>query len=383
LANTIEETKEELTRLLSFYETYDAAHDEIDRSVEALRGMEQEMSQIANPLHDLTIATFFPLNLPLYSLILFGIAPSVFAKQVFIRPPEVMHDMLSKLWESFNIPGLFPNIYLKPTPRHIFIQIYASDADVIIFTGKYQNAQIIHRQCPNSLLVYNGSGINPFVLFKDADIDLAVKKAIEMRCFNSGQDCAGPDAFFVPSSMADAFVSKLEAGVKQLKIGFTTDPETNIGPTIKEAYVSEVQDWLKDHHSHVIYGGEIDREHNYVHPTIIREQVAEQGKKEFHEFFAPFFFVLEYPDDQTLEETLLGSKFQERGMYISIFGHNPALEKKLDFVKLLRNQIVNDVERGNQEYGGYGSQSNFLLFGGRKVVKPVLVSRDIHLMLKP
>lgn len=380
LADTIQSREPELREILSHYETSETTDDEIERSVEALQGMKKEFAPLAKPLEGLTFATFFPLNLPLYSLVLFAIAPSAFASHVFIRPPEVMHDVLHKIWDFLEIEKLFPELSLKIVPRHIFVDLYAADADAIIFTGKYENALIIHRQCPNALLLYNGSGINPFLVCRNADVDLAVKKAVEMRCFNSGQDCAGPDAFFVPGELADEFATKLQAALKDVQVGDTTDPATQVGPTIKEAYIQELQKWLESHKTELVYGGDIDVDKRLVQPSIVRRKL-DTPKEEFHEFFAPFFYVLEYQSDDILEQVLLSDKFKERAMYISVFGDNPELEKKLDFVKILKNKIVNDTERGNEEYGGYGPHANFLLYKGKHTVKPVLISRDLHLIL--
>jgi len=381
LADTLKSREDELLQLLSKYETYDAAKDEITRSIETLEGMRKEIAHIKHSLQDLNIATFFPLNLPLYSLVLFGLAPSVFAKNVFIRPPKVMHEMLLNLWEFLDIGSHFPAVSLKVTPRHIFVELYASESDVIIFTGKHGNALDVHKHCPDALLLYNGSGINPFLIFENADIDLAAEKALEMRCFNSGQDCAGPDAFFVPASKADEFTQKLKAALKDIKVGDTADPKTRVGPTIKESYITELEDWLQKEQPHVVFGGKIDTENHLVYPTIIRKKVEQHDGDDFHEFFAPFFYVLEYSNHTDLEKVLLSDHFKEKGMYVSVFGDEPKIEQKLNFVKILKNKIVNDVERGNQEYGGYGSHANFLLLNNQKVVKPVLISRDIHLML--
>lgn len=68
-------------------------------------------------------------------------------------------------------------------------------------------------------------------------------------------------------------------------------------------------------------------------------------------------------------------------MYLSIFGDNPELEAKLTFGKILKNKIVNDVECGNEEYGGWGAKANFILYGDTKLVQPVLISRDLHKVL--
>ncbi len=368
---------EQVIKLLVNYETYETARDELDRSIDTLQGMRKELSSIKNQASGLTFATFFPMNLPLYSLVLFGIAPSVFADHIFIRPPEVMREILNKLWKMLKIEERFPNISLKESPRNIFMDLYATESDVIIFTGKYQNALDIHRQCPHTLLVYNGSGINPFLLFKNANVRLAAKKAIEMRCFNSGQDCAGPDAFFVPTEISNDFTAELKRLLSSIKVGATTDPACLIGPTVKESYIAELQKWLDKEKSHIIYGGKIDQKQRLVHPTIIRKKISERGK-DYHEFFAPIFYILEYNNEEELSEALTESNFVDRGMYASIFGSNSAIENKLDFVKIIRNKIVNDVEHGNDEYGGFGSKANFLLYGDQKIVHPILISRDIH-----
>ncbi|MDQ5886577.1 MAG: hypothetical protein QG628_974, partial [Patescibacteria group bacterium] len=256
LAERISTHTPALLKLLSNYETYDAAHDEITRSIEALQNVSAELDSVKNPLSDLTISTFFPLNLPLYSLILFAVIPSIYTKNVFVRPPEAVGDILAQIYDLLEIAEHFPQISIKVAPRHVFVDLYASESDVIIFTGKYENALAIHKLCPYSLLVYNGSGVNPFIIFENADIDLAAKKAVEMRCFNSGQDCAGPDAFFVPESMKSEFIEKLKFNLKDMVVGDTKNPETTIGPTMKQSYVDELKEWMQTNKETILYGGE-------------------------------------------------------------------------------------------------------------------------------
>ena len=381
LATFIADQKSELIKLLTKYETHDAANDEIKRSIETLSGVEKEFSEITKPHNNLTIATFFPLNLPLYSLVLFGIIPSAFAKNVYIRPPQVMEQILHELWDLLHINDKFPELSLKIAPRHIFVSLYAAESDVVIFTGKYHNALAIHEKCPNSLLLYNGSGVNPFIVFDNADIPLAAKKAVEMRCFNSGQDCAGPDVFFVQQSIAKQFIAELTHLLDTITVGKTTNKGTDVGPTVKSTYISELVDWIKDSNANIVYGGEIDIKNQLVHPTIVLSSLNDDTRLDFHEFFAPFFNVITFKTDEQLESVIQMNNFRDRGMYISVFGDNPNIESRLDFVKVLKNCIVNDVERGNQEYGGYGDKANFLLYGDQKITQPILVSRDMHLML--
>lgn len=383
LAALVTSQKEDVIKALVKYETYDAACDEISRTLDTLQGVRQEFSAIHRPLSGLKIATVFPLNLPLYSLVLFGIVPGAFSERVFIRPPEVMQDMLTELWNILKINEYFPNLTLAPVPRQVFVQLYASDCDVIIFTGKYENAMNIHEQCPDTLLVYNGSGINPFLIFENADIKLAAKKAVEMRCFNSGQDCAGPDAFFVPKPLADDFVRLIQRDLEGIKVGDTTDTDVRIGPTMKQAYITELEGWIADEKEHLVYGGKIDRAKHLVYPSIIRKNITSLKDLSFHEFFAPYFYVLEYDSTDDLKHVLESPDFKKKGMYVSVFGDNDEVERSLSSVRILRNVIVNDVERGNTQYGGYGERANFLLYRGKKIVHPILISRDIHALLLP
>lgn len=380
--DVIEKKKPELIALLTDYETHETAHDEISRSIEALRGVEEEFKPITDPLQGITMATFFPLNLPLYSLVLFGIIPSFFTSNIYIRPPEVMHKILHTLWEILGIDKRFPELSLKTTPRHVFLDLYASEADIITFTGKYENALAVHKACPYSLLLYNGSGVNPFLLFENADVKFAAEKAVEMRCFNSGQDCAGPDAFIVPEKLSEEFVSELINQLQGVKVGDTHRKDTAIGPTMKRTYINELRDWLKVNQKNVVYGGKIDDEKSLVYPTIAVRPITEHTDQQFHEFFAPFFYVLTYENEAELEKVINSTGFRDRGMYVSVFGDNEKIEGELTFVKILKNTIVNDVEKGNEEYGGYGAKSNFLLYGDQTIIKPVLISRDMHLMLR-
>jgi aldehyde dehydrogenase (NAD+) len=372
--------RQKLVNLLSKYETYETACDEIERSIQALQGMDEELKNLQKPLSGLVTSTFFPLNLPLYSLVLFGIVPSAFSANVFIRPPEIMQKILEELFELLDMSEYFPAISLYSLPRHIFTELYASESDAIIFTGKYENALKIREHCPQALLLYNGSGVNPFIILEDAHVDLAVRKSVEMRCFNSGQDCAGPDAFLVPSNLVDEYLAKLKAALNQVKVGRSTNPSVRVSRTMKDTYIKQVEDFFEHEQDHNIYGGKIDKVRKYVHPTIFHK-LAIHHKDDFHEFFAPVFYVLEYRHLGELETIINAAKFKERAMYVSIFGHNPKIEEKLDFVKVLKNKIVNDIESGNNEYGGYGPHANFLLYGEKQITKPILISRDIHSLL--
>lgn len=84
LANLIKLKEEELINILLDYESYETIRYEIDHSIDCLRNIDIELNYlIAGKVN--SICSFFPLNLPLYSLILFAIIPSFMSDKVFIR----------------------------------------------------------------------------------------------------------------------------------------------------------------------------------------------------------------------------------------------------------------------------------------------------------
>lgn len=67
-------------------------------------------------------------------------------------------------------------------------------------------------------------GNDPFVVLKDADVKLAVEKAIAGRCTNAGQVCFSPKRFIVAKEVYEEFKNGLIAGLKEIKFGDPTLP---------------------------------------------------------------------------------------------------------------------------------------------------------------
>jgi acyl-CoA reductase-like NAD-dependent aldehyde dehydrogenase len=375
LADLLENQKDNLIAMLGEYEPYDTASDEIERSITALRGVNVEFSNLSSKVDDLSICTFMPLNLPLYSLVLFAIIPGAFSEKVYVRFPEIMRDITKIISETLDITSLFPAIKIKNSSRATFIELYAKTADVILFTGKYKNALIVQEQCPNALFIFNGGGVNPVVVCEDADVDLATNKVFEMRTFNSGQDCAGSDAIFVHSNIADEFIKGIEQKISSVKVGSYGDPSVDVGPILKREYVEQITGYLASESQNVRLLGKVDIEKSIVHPTVLVKNINEHTGG-FHEFFAPIFYILVFEHDHEVTQQLITREISDYSMYLSYFSSQDRFSH-ITSVKLLKNSIVNDVEQGNKEYGGYGSKANFVAFGKDRICRPILISREI------
>jgi hypothetical protein len=188
LLNILLKNKSNILDLLLDVESIDTANHEFQLAIDCLSNisLEEEHLSIGKVKE---ISVFLPLNLPLYSLIIFCVIPGLMSESTSFRCPKALEPLYGKL---FSIPGLtssIPTVRQTKLSRKNFIEGVASISDVVIFTGKYENAVEVRKSCPTSLFIYNGASVNPILIGENADIDLAVKKSIEARIFKWSRLC--------------------------------------------------------------------------------------------------------------------------------------------------------------------------------------------------
>ena len=89
-------------------------------------------------------------------------------------------------------------------------------------------------------------GNAPFIVFDDADLDAAVAGAIQSKYRNSGQTCVCANRFLAQAGIYDAFVERLAAATKDLKVGNGLEEGVTQGPLIDERAVTKVEAHLSD-----------------------------------------------------------------------------------------------------------------------------------------
>jgi aldehyde dehydrogenase (NAD+) len=378
LADQISANSDRIRAVLAPYETSEVIDHEIEYAIDALKDVSVEYDGFEHPQYKITAASFLPVNMPLYSLVLYGIIPSYYLEAIYIRPGMSLSSYIPKLVEILQLDKFgFEHLKIKDLPAKLFVDLYAKDAEIILFTGKYSNALMLERECSESMLIFEGSGPCPFFIFPDADIDLATDKAVAMRCFNSGQDCVAPDVIFVHESRADEFFNKLYAKLDSVVVGDTNDPKVRVSRMIKPKYLYNIQEWLEKNRQNVVYGGEIDTKQLIIKPTVLRRDIREH-KGRFKELFSPIYYIITYREDQELIDIINEPSFDELSMYASVFGSSEAVINALSHSTILHNITVNDQENGNATYGGYGALANFTSYKGDRTAEPLLISRDIR-----
>jgi succinate-semialdehyde dehydrogenase/glutarate-semialdehyde dehydrogenase len=116
------------------------------------------------------------------------------------------------------------------------------------FTGSTAVGKLLMQQCASTVkkVSLELGGNAPFIVFDDADLDLAVAGAIASKYRNAGQTCVCANRIYVQSGIYDRFAAKLAETVAAMKVGNGLDPDTKIGPLIDQRAVEKVERHVAD-----------------------------------------------------------------------------------------------------------------------------------------
>jgi len=118
----------------------------------------------------------------------------------------------------------------------------------LTFTGSTDIGRQLMAECAQDIkkVSLELGGNAPFIVFDDANLDVAVEGALISKYRNNGQTCVCANRLYIQDGVYDAFVEKLQAAVAQLKLGNGLDEGTTTGPLIDAKAVAKVQEHIAD-----------------------------------------------------------------------------------------------------------------------------------------
>lgn len=185
------------------------------------------------------------------------------------------------------------------------------DVDKITFTGSCETGQRIIEASARTVkkVTLELGGKSPNVVFADADLDLAVPGSAMGVFNNSGQVCSAGTRLFVERKIHDEFVERLAAFGKNLRVGDSMDPTTQIGPLVSEKQLSRVSSYLDigpSEGARAVTGGKRltqgDLAKGYFVPPTVFADVQDHMRVAREEIFGPVVCVLPFDGfDEVIE----------------------------------------------------------------------------------
>ena len=250
-------------------------------------------------------AAITPWNFPL-AMITRKVAPALAAGcTVVIKPAELTPLTAlaaAELAQRAGLPAGVINVVTGMDAPAIGKVLCESDVvRHLSFTGSTEVGRILMAQCAPTVkkLSLELGGNAPFIVFDDADLDSAIEGALASKYRNAGQTCVCANRLYVQDGVYDAFVKKLAARVKGMKVGNGFDDGVSVGPLIEPAALAKVEKHVKDavrKGGQILTGGK-RMKGQFFEPTVIAGASADMLVAR-EETFGPLAPVFRFKTEQ-------------------------------------------------------------------------------------
>jgi aspartate-semialdehyde dehydrogenase len=192
------------------------------------------------------------------------------------------------------------------------------------FTGSTAIGKLLYRNSAQTVkrIVMELGGHAPFLVFADADMELAVTEAIKAKFATSGQDCLAANRFLVQRPCYDEFCARFAERVSAMTVGpGIEDPD--IGPLMNEKAVSRQEEHIADaldKGARLLAGGKPHKTGSlFFSPTVLCDVPAEAVIMR-EETFGPLAAILPF-DTET--EALERANDTEYGLVAYLHTQDP------------------------------------------------------------
>jgi alpha-ketoglutaric semialdehyde dehydrogenase len=230
----------------------------------------------------------------------------------------------------------------------------------VTFTGSTAAGEQIHASVPMTTRTQMElGGKNPLIVMEDADLDQAVDLAVKGGLSLTGQACTGTSRILVTKQVRAAFLEKLVARVKALKIGDGLQAGIDLGPLATSRQMDTVLSYVEigRGEAKLLHGGRRvtgpDFEYGYfVEPAIFTE-VTPRARIAQEEIFGPVLAVI---DVDSYADAIAIANDTPYGLSAAICTRNPRYVH--DFCRDIQSGTVkvNRTTTGNltnAPFGGY------------------------------
>ncbi|MCA0014993.1 NAD-dependent succinate-semialdehyde dehydrogenase [Mesorhizobium sp. B292B1B] len=199
------------------------------------------------------------------------------------------------------------------------------------FTGSTEIGRLIAAQSAPTMkrLVMELGGHAPLVVFADADLDKAVRIAVDAKFATSGQDCLAANRIYVQRPIYDRFCAAFAKRIEAMRTGNGLAGESDIGPLMHERAVKKVEEQVADalaHGARCLVGG---RRHQagplFYQPTLLAD-VSDEALIMREETFGPVAAVTPFDSE---DEVTARANASEYGLVAYVVTENGARQQRM------------------------------------------------------
>jgi succinate-semialdehyde dehydrogenase/glutarate-semialdehyde dehydrogenase len=315
------------------------------------------------------------------------IGPAVAAGCTMVVKPAEQTPLsmlaLAGILEEVGLPPGVLNVITTSRPAELVEPLLADRRlRKLSFTGSTEVGRALVAGSAHQLLRVSLElgGNAPFVVFDDADLDVAVAGAVAAKMRNIGEACTAANRFYAAESVAEEFAVRLAARLRAMRVGRGTEDGVEVGPLIDAAGRGKVVDLVDDaarRGATIVTGGELPDGPGYFYPPTVLAGVTSDARALGEEIFGPVAPILSFP---TEAEALAAANDTEHGLVAYVFTRD--LERAFRMAEGLETGMVG-INRGivsnpAAPFGGV-KHSGFGREGGREGIHEFLSLKYVAL----
>ncbi|MFQ5856433.1 MAG: aldehyde dehydrogenase family protein [Anaerolineae bacterium] len=198
------------------------------------------------------VAAITPWNFPV-DLLAWKVGPALAVGCTVVVKPPVEAPLAAieflRCFQDAGLPRGMINIVTGPGSEVGAELVTNPLSRKIAFTGSTETGQWIAQEAGKRLkrVTLELGGSAPFIVCRDADLDLAVAQALRRSFSHTGQICISVNRIFVQQAIADAFTERFAEAASKLRVadGLTV-PDADMGPMINEEGRQKVREHVAD-----------------------------------------------------------------------------------------------------------------------------------------
>ncbi|MEP6844378.1 MAG: NAD-dependent succinate-semialdehyde dehydrogenase [Panacibacter sp.] len=207
------------------------------------------------------------------------------------------NNIVKALGEAGLPPGVLNN--LVGDASSIGDELLANEfVKKISFTGSTRVGKILldGASKTNTKLSLEMGGNAPVIISHDVNIEALATSSVIAKLRNAGQVCIAPQRFFVHASIYDKFLFIASDTLKNIKVGYGWDADTNMGPLINQRQQQQVQNIIDNakHNGAKITAGNIPSNKGWFVPPTILTDVDASTEAVNKEIFGPVLPIIKW-----------------------------------------------------------------------------------------
>jgi betaine-aldehyde dehydrogenase/5-carboxymethyl-2-hydroxymuconic-semialdehyde dehydrogenase len=279
------------------------------------------------------IGVITPWNAP-FMLSTWKTAPALAAGcTVVLKPPEwapLSCSLLADLTEEAELPAGVFNVVQGIGEEAGAALVADGRLRRVSFTGSSDTGRLVATAAARNLVPFTAElgGKGPLVVFADADLDAAAKKAA-LQYDDSGQNCMAGTRVLVEETAAGEFLERFHSAVDAQVLGDPREEATTISPLIHREHLARVEGFVERARANgdrIVRGGHVAEIGGlWYEPTLV-EPRSNDSEIVQREVFGP---VLTFQTFGTEEEAVSLANSTEYGLAAIVYTSSAARAERV------------------------------------------------------